>query len=540
MRISWIVLLFIAVIFFGPIAGLFTQFSISDFQEMLSSRSFLKALRVTVESGLIGASGSVFFGVLFARKFALYDWRGKRIERLALLMPYLIPNFILATAYVLGWNPDSGLLNPVVRFPGGLYGLAGMTALFSIVHLPVAFLLLEDRFRKIDSSLREAAQLSGASAFKIVRSIEIPLVLPTIVGAFALCFALDISAFAIPAWIGAPEKAYPLAYKIYQAIQVSGPEGMPRAAGLSIVLFVLVIPILLLGAWVQRDEARFVLTSGKAARVAERKPGTFSILRFRSFFWLWQLFFWIAPISVLVLSTFVKPGCLQEKGFACFQEASLHTYHYVLFDLDETKLGFMGSLTYGTLAAVIIAVSAFFLLLAFNRSRWVSRIADWTFTIPVSTPGAIIALGLIVTCSGRFGINLYNTAWIVVAAFILKHFNLAYQPMKNGLANISKSLFEAARLSGARSHEVWTKVLIPMLRPEITGGFFLVLIPILGELTMSVFLVSPKFRSIGTVLFDLQDYADQSSAAALSVLLIVLILIVNEAARWLSRGKLGY
>ena len=112
--------------------------------------------------------------------------------------------------------------------------------------------------------------------------------------------------------------------------------------------------------------------------------------------------------------------------------------------------------------------------------------------------------------------------------------------MKNGLSNISKSLFEAAELSGANRFQVWSKILVPMLKPEITGGFFLVLIPIIGELTMSVFLVSPKFRSIGTVLFDLQDYADQSSAAALSVLLIILILMVNELTRLISRGKLGY
>ena len=38
--------------------------------------------------------------------------------------------------------------------------------------------------------------------------IELPLLLPTILSAFCLCAALDISAFAIPAWIGAPAKAF--------------------------------------------------------------------------------------------------------------------------------------------------------------------------------------------------------------------------------------------------------------------------------------------------------------------------------------------
>jgi iron(III) transport system permease protein len=533
-------LLLTAFVFFAPLAGLFSRLSSQDLSEMFATRAFGRSLGHTLVIGIASALLSLGFGIFFARRFALYEWGTKRVQRLLLLIPYLIPNFILATAYVLSWNPTSGLLNGVVRFPGGLYGRTGIIVLLAIAHLPVAFLLLEDRFKRIDSSLREAALLSGASSWKILTKIELPLVMPALVGAFGLCFALAISAFAVPAWIGAPERVYPMTYKIYQSIQMNGFDGIPRAAGYSLILFVMIIPILLLGAWVQRDEGRFVLVTGKAARVSEKKPRASSQAVFQAIFWVWQLVFWIAPLAVLILSTFVKPGCLQQNGLSCLAHAGLETYRYVLFDLDETRIGLQGSVLYGTLAALLIVIVSVALVLLFSRSRWSSRIADWIFTIPISTPGAIIAIGLIVTCSGRYGINLYNTAWIAVVAFFLKHFNLAYQPVKNGLTGISNSLFEAAKLSGAKKPEIWRRILIPMLRPEITGGFFLVLIPILGELTMSVFLVSPKFRTIGTVLFDLQDYADQSSAAALSVLLILLILAANEATRFLSRGKLGY
>jgi len=80
----------------------------------------------------------------------------------------------------------------------------------------------------------------------------------------------------------------------------------------------------------------------------------------------------------------------------------------------------------------------------------------------------------------------------------------------------------------------------PLLEGELIGGFFLVLVPILGELTMSIFLASPSFRSVGTVLFDLQDYADQAAAGALSILLVAAVILANEAGRIASRGRLGY
>jgi iron(III) transport system permease protein len=231
---------------------------------------------------------------------------------------------------------------------------------------------------------------------------------------------------------------------------------------------------------------------------------------------------------------------LQQHGLSCLKEATLSSYRYVLFDLSDTQLAFQGSVIYGTLSAALIILFAFAALFGFSRSKTKLQLAEGIFSMPVATPGAIIALGLIVTCSGRFGINLYNTAWIAVLAFFIKHFNLAFQPLKTGLGNISSSLFEAAQLSGAGRWETWGRVVLPMLKADVMGAFFLVLIPILGELTMSIFLVSPKFQSIGTVLFDLQDYADQSSAAALSMILIVVILVVNEAARILSKGRLGY
>lgn len=534
---AWIALLALALVFLGPLAGLLAHVDLAALRDVTSSASFHRSIWVTLASGIGGASASLVLGVLFARHFATREWRFKRLERLLLLIPYLVPNFILATAYVLSWNPATGLLNGAFRFPFGLYGLGGMTALFAIVHMPVVFLILEDKIKRIDGTWREAARLSGASSLEILWRVELPLLRPALVSAFSLCFALDISAFAIPAWIGAPEHAFPITYKIYQAIQVNGPDGIPEAAALSLLLFAFAIPPLLVGHLSQRHEKRYAMLSGKSSRQALMR-GTRPV--FQLLFWCYQLVSWMAPLACLFLSTLVKPGCLQSSGAACFADVSLRSYHYVLFELDETRAAFHGSLLYGGGAAIAILLLSVSALVAFSVSPSKRKFVEWVFSVPVATPGAVIALGLIVTCSGRFGINLYNTAWIVVVAFVLKHLNLAFQPLRTGASNISASLVEAARLSGASRARVWSKIVLPILRPECLGGFFLVLIPILGELTMSVFLSSPKFRSIGTVLFDLQDYADQASAAALSVVLVLMILFLNEAARLLSRGRLGY
>jgi len=536
----WLILILLGGFVLGPLIGLFLHFDSALFVETFQAESFRKSIWVTLLSGIAGSILSVLFAVGFARYFALYSWRFKRVQRLFILLPYLIPNFIIAAAYVVTWNPGTGLANAWFPFPFGLYGMWGMIVVFGVVHIPVAFLLIEDRMKRVDPALREAAELSGANLWKIFISVELPLLRSSLVSAFGLCFALNISAFAIPAWIGAPEKAYPLTYKIYQIIQVSGAEGIPKAAAASLVLFFFTLLPLILLYWTSRNEERYRLVTGKASRSSVSTPRRKGFLVYQIFFWGSQFCFWILPLFCLTLSTLVKPGCLQRSGIECLSDLSLRSYTYVLFELSETQYAFKNSFIYGSLSAFLIIVISMLSLVIFGRRPKQRKVLEWIYAFPIATPGAVIALGLIVGLSGQYGINLYNTVWIIVVAFIIKHLNLAYQPLQNGMSSLSYSLSEAGQLCGASSLQVWRRIVFPILKPEILGAFFLVLIPILGELTMSVFLASPSFRSIGTVLFDLQDYADQASAGALSIILIIVILVLNELARWLSRGKLGF
>jgi iron(III) transport system permease protein len=538
--IIWLALLILGVFFLSPLGGLLSQFNFLSLHEILTAKSFLNSLKATLISSIVASATSIIFALIFSRQFAHYSWRGKRLQRLFLLIPYLIPNFILAVAYILAWNPTTGLLNPLFKFPFGLYGLFGMTALFSIAHMPVAFLIFEDKLRRIDSSLKEAAILSGASHHQVFFKVELPLLKLAILSAFGLCFALNISAFAIPAWIGAPSRIYVLTYKIYQSIQLGGLDGLPDAASYAGVLFILAAIPMCLTVLNRSQSRKYILISGKGSKLSEQKQASLNHFIFQAFFIVTQFLFWIAPLTCLLISTFVKPGCLQADGFNCLKNLSIGHYQYVLFQLPETQAALRGSLLYGGIASIIILIICVFTLSLLSKKQGILKLAEVIFSIPLATPGAIIALGLIVVYSGRFGVNLYNTAWIVVFAFVVKYTNLAFQPVKNGFGNISGSLIEAAKLSGAQSFAVWRKIIFPILKPEILGAFFLVFIPIIGELTMSIFLSSNAFRNIGTVLFDLQDYADQAAAGALSILLVCLVLFLNECAYRLSRGKLGY
>ena len=52
-------------------------------------------------------------------------------------------------------------------------------------------------------------------------------------------------------------------------------------------------------------------------------------------------------------------------------------------------------------------------------------IPDLLVVIGGSTPSIVIALALIITFSGNFGLNLYSTMWIMVVAYLVKYMTMS-------------------------------------------------------------------------------------------------------------------
>jgi iron(III) transport system permease protein len=130
---------------------------------------------------------------------------------------------------------------------------------------------------------------------------------------------------------------------------------------------------------------------------------------------------------------------------------------------------------------------------------------------------------------------LTDTLWILLLAYFAKHVSLAVRSVTTAVRQTDVTLEEAARLSGADLMTTFRTIWIPILRPAILAGFFLVFMPAFGELTMSILLVGPGTETVGTVLFSLQEYADPPSASVVAVLILAFILTAYAAAAAFGR-----
>jgi iron(III) transport system permease protein len=165
-------------------------------------------------------------------------------------------------------------------------------------------------------------------------------------------------------------------------------------------------------------------------------------------------------------------------------------------------------------------------------------ILEFLGLLPFSVPGTVIAIGVILMWSGKFGINLYNTAWIIFIAYIARYMAFSLKSNSAALEQVSDSLEEAARACGATHWQSLKDIVIPLIKPGMVAAFFLVFLPALRELTTSILLYGPRTRTIGVAIYALNEDGETVYAATLASVALVIIIIGQLVIKRITRSRI--
>ncbi|WNZ61915.1 ABC transporter permease subunit [Myxococcus sp. MxC21-1] len=174
----------------------------------------------------------------------------------------------------------------------------------------------------------------------------------------------------------------------------------------------------------------------------------------------------------------------------------------------------------------------------------VEALAVW----PYAVPGTVLALALLLAFSRdlrfilldrvAFVLALAHTPWLLLIAYVAKYLALGARNSEEALAQLDASLTEAARVSGAGPWRAFVDAPLPLLRPALTAAFVLAFLACATEITMSVLLVPAGTEVLGTLLFELQSYADPAAAAVLACAFIALVVVGQALLALLTRRPL--
>jgi multiple sugar transport system permease protein len=133
---------------------------------------------------------NLVLGSMAAYAYARLRFTGRAVMFNFVLMSRLIPTVALAVPYYL-----------IVLKLGLLNSFWALIAIYSVLTLPFTILVLTLYFRALPEEIDEAAQVEGASPWRVLRDIMVPLSRSSLVGAGLFAFMLAYSEFLFALFI---------------------------------------------------------------------------------------------------------------------------------------------------------------------------------------------------------------------------------------------------------------------------------------------------------------------------------------------------
>ncbi|MGD6741328.1 ABC transporter permease [Streptomyces sp. BH106] len=510
-------------------------FSLDNFQAVFESSRLgtvtLNTVIYVVGSLLVALVLSLSLAYLFERT----DLPGRRFLSPMALAPMAVPVTVMAIAWALVANPANGplaiLIHKIFGVHIDIYSIPGMILVMGIFGVPSMYLMIAPALARLNPELEEAAATVGASLWRRLRLIVLPLVAPAVSAAGILFIVVALEGFAIPAVLGLPDKIFVFSSLIQYSLQPPG--GIPNYGQASTYgVLILVVSLVLLAVYRRRvrDTNRFRVVVGKGYRQTRVSLGKWRIPVF-IVVCAYMFIGIVLPILALLWTSFSP--YTRPITWSGFESMTFANYSNLLDIPDIGKILLNTAEVVLVTATVTTAMSVWIAVAAARRQFRGSTLLFETqfavFGIPSVVLGAaVLFLYLFVP------IPIYGTVWIIVVALVTRFLPRSSRMVQTALLQLDDGLIEAARVTGASPATVTRTVLLPLLRPTLWKSWLWVFAHALGELPIALLLTSSDNRTLVVVLWDtFTSSVDNPTASALAVVLVV----ISTAAVWLVNRR---
>ncbi len=195
-------------------AGIFSEYSLSNFETVLTSPGFWGSLLTTLIF-TVGAT-ALSIGIGLAAALALRrPFRGRTLARASMLLPYVAPVVAVTFVWEVMLNPQYGIVNhwgtevfgwdrPIAflsQREAEVWGIPIPVALLTVIvfegwrYFPFAVLFLLARLQAVPGELEEAAKVDGATISQRFRHVLLPQLGPVIALLCVLRFIMTFTKF---------------------------------------------------------------------------------------------------------------------------------------------------------------------------------------------------------------------------------------------------------------------------------------------------------------------------------------------------------
>lgn len=531
-----ILLAFFALSLLYPLGSLFLNsfkdgdggLTLQNYVTFFTKKYYYTALGHSITIGVISTAISTIIGVALAYVMHRFNVALKGALKILFIICLMSPPFIGAYSWILllGRNGFiTGLLAKVGITMPTIYGKTGIVLVFSLSLSCYVFRYVTAAFKGIDRSLEEAAESLGASKFRRLMTVSLPVVLPSITSVMVIVFMRSLADFGTPLLIGEGYKTMPVL--IYNAY-LSEMGGDARMAGaVSVITVAISLGILLLQKWyiARRNYKMSGLRPPIEVKIHGWKRALISIPCM-----LWVLLALLPQITVVVTSFIQTNGPIFVGGF------TLDNYVEAIKNCGSS---IWHSFLYATTALVFIII--FGIITAYvsvRRRKQGGTLVDTLVMFPYVIPGAVIGICYIIAFNHK-PIMICGTAIVMILSYVIRKLPNTVRSSVGVLESIDPSLEEASISLGVPPMKTFFVITARLMLSGIAAGAVLSWISCMSELSSTLLLYSSKTMTMPIAIYNYVSRGNYGIAAALGTLMTLSILLALGVVSKLTKKNGG-
>ncbi len=532
---------------FFPILGkaTFTFFS------FVTSKYADGLFTTTIEYALLSAAVAVLLALVYAWIVGRSNVPGKRILELLPILGLSLPLIVKAYAYIILFNPVSGIINAVLKDLFGsfapvfdIYSFLGMILLTGLGAVPFSYLVILPAIKSIDSSLEEASRIAGRGNITTFLRVTVPLIVPALLPAFILAFIGGMSAFDYALIIGLPAKINVLSTQVYFWVEGVNLPSIGNAAIISIPYVAILIASLAIYLWSTRRTFKYTVVTGKSSGHTPVNLGKMKFVAL-TFCIAVLLFEFLLPLFAIVLSSVAN--LVYVHGRLVINAYTFPKYFVQISQFPFFYSAIKQTIEMGLLAAFASTLIAFIMSYTALRvkSRF-ARVTEYATSVPLALPPIVYGLSLYWMFLLAPGFHLlYNTIWPLVIALVVIRLPFASRLISGNIIQLSNDLEDASQVAGHGMLSTLGRIVGPLTRNSLVYSFVYVFVDSLRELGAVILLVTPTVTTFTAFL--LSAYLGHNGGigvlaagsvvltAIVGICLMLLSVVQKLAGRPLSR-----
>lgn len=478
-------------IFLRDFGDLTQVFSIFDKRTaMIFRNTFLQALFSVIISFIISIAPAVYI----SKK---NNFLSKLIEQ-TIFIPFFFPVISTVISFSILYTISNNSIRSLF-----FYNIFSVVAAHTFYNSPIFVKYIGDALKRIPVEIIEGAKCDGASNFKILFFIELPIIKRTIARAAFMVFVYSFMSFAVVLSMGGIKYS---SFETAIAATLNADGDFVRAALYAVFQFVF---IKIIAAILNKSE-KYELNENRNIR--EENVGI--IIKLGAlFFTFMEYFIIIVGITASFYNFYI--GRFDFSGII-----NLFSYEFI----KEQKIleSILNSLLLSLTASIFVTFFAYILLKTRNKAT------------------DIIVMGAMGISTSFFAISIFylNVVYqipffiLVALGYIMTMVPISYNYLYRYINGFDKTIVEASITDGADSFQRFRYIEFPIVFPNLLGSIMQIFAIAFGEFTIVYTMQIQDYLPVSSVtnysLFSQRYYMEGSALSFINIVVIFVLFYISN------------